>query len=331
LLYISGLLGLFLTMDGQATRLAIGLSVGAALQAIVLFVWLWRSGTVGKPVWRGTQFRVLASHALPVLGCNAISTMFLVTDRSFAAGLGLGQVAAVSYVYSLITMPTQIIVNAVVGVCMPGWVTLGRNTAAFSESVTRALALLSFALLPIALVMALGADSIARLVLGSTRFTSAQIDATGDLLAIYAPAILGFAAKDALTAAAVAQGRSFAAFCVGGAGLAAAVGIKTFLTPYYGTAAIAHGTSLALALSVAGLLVVLSVSGEAVAIPRRFWHHSKAAVFSAALALAAGLVAGRFLPGAGWLVATFALGAYAIVWLRLGGAASGLQLMQGKP
>ena len=330
LMYASGLVGLWATIDGQATRLSLALSGGAALQAVVLFALLWRSGELGLPVWRGTQIRQLAAHALPVLGCNAVSTLFLVTDRSFAANLGPGQVAAVSYVYSLITMPTQIIVNAVVGVCMPGWVSAGRNPAAFSESVTRALSLLSFALLPIAVVMTLSAEPITRLVLGSTRFTAAQMDSTCHLLALYCPAILGFAAKDALTAAAVAQGRSFAAFCVGAGSLIAATAAKAMLAPHYGASAIAHGTTFALALSVFGLLAILSASGEAVAIPRRFWHHSKGALLSAVSALAAGALANRVLPDSGWAVAAVALCAYTLVWLRLGGAASGLQLMQGR-
>jgi putative peptidoglycan lipid II flippase len=334
LMYFCGLTGLWLTTDGLATNLAVSLSVGAALQAAALFLLLFRGGSLGRPQWRHTGIRELASHALPVLGCNAISTLFLVTDRSFAATLGPGQVAALSYVYSLITMPTQIIVNAVIGVCMPGWVSAGRNPRAFSESVTRALSLLSFALLPIAVGMTMAAEPLTRLVLGSTRFTPAQIDSTGQLLALYCPAILGFAAKDALTAAAVAQGRSFAALCVGAGSLLVAIAAKLLLAPHYGVTAIAHGTSLALALSIAGLLGVLSVSdsvsGEALAIPRRFWHHSKGALLSAALALAAGSLFARVLPEARWAVAAVAICAYAVVWLRLGGPASGLQLMQGR-
>jgi putative peptidoglycan lipid II flippase len=338
LMYAAGLLGLWITTDAQAGRLSLSLSVGAALQASALFILLWRDGfwsnspsrhvSLAKPARKGIQIRELAAQALPALGCNAISTLFLVTDRSFAAGLGPGQIAAISYVYSLITMPTQIIVNAVVGVCMPGWVGTGRNPGAFSESVTRALSLLSFALLPIAVVMTLGAEPLTRLALGSTRFTPAQIDSTGSLLALYCPAILGFAAKDALTAAAAAQGRSFAALCVGAGSLAVATAAKVVLAPHYGIAAVAHGTSLALAFSVVGLLSVLSISSEAFA---AFWRHSKGALFSAMLAMVAGAIVGHFLPQAGWTVAAVALCAYTLAWLRLGGVTSGLQLMQGRP
>jgi len=330
LMYASGLAGLWATVDGQATRLSVALSCGAALQAVALFALLWRSGELGMPVWRGTQLRDLAAHALPVLGCNAVSTLFLVTDRSFASSLGPGQVAAVSYVYSLVTMPTQIIVNAVIGVCMPGWVSAGRDPVAFSDSVTRALSLLSFALLPIAIVMTLAADPLTRLVLGATRFTPTQLDSTAQLLALYCPAILGFAAKDALTAAAVAQGRSFAAFCIGAGSLAIAVSAKFIFVSEYGAAAIAHGTTFALIVSIAGLLATLSASGEAVAIPRRFWHYSKGALLSAIPALALGALLSHLLPGTGWIVASVALIAYTAVWASLGGPASGLQLIRGR-
>jgi peptidoglycan biosynthesis protein MviN/MurJ (putative lipid II flippase) len=330
LLYLSGLMGLWMTVDGRAERLSIALTCGAALQVLALGLLLWSRGELAWPAWQGTLLGSLASHALPILGCNAISTLFLVSDRSFAASLGPGQVAAVSYVFSLITMPTQIIVNAVIGVCMPGWVSAGRNPGAFSESVTRALALLSFALLPIAIAMTLAADPLTRLVLGATRFTPSQIDSTAGLLALYCPAILGFAAKDALTAAAVAQGRSFAAFCVGAGSLAAAILAKSALVPFYGATALAHGTTFALALAVAGLLAVLSVSGETVAIPQRFWRYSKEALLSAIPAIAAGIVATHLLPGTGWAVAGIALFAYAAVWFSLGGPASGLQLIRGR-
>lgn len=329
LMYLSGLAGLWMTVDGSGSGLAKALSFGALLQAAALGIALWNGSWFAKPVWHRTAIRELAVHALPVLGCNAVSTLFLVTDRSFAAGLGPGQVAALSYVYSLITMPTQIIVNAVVSACMPGWVSAGKNPAAFSESVTRALSLLAFALFPIAIAMTLGAEPLTRLVLGVTRFTPEQVESTSYLLAMYCPAILGFAAKDALTAAAVAQGRSLTAFCIGFGSLAVAIVVKLIFVPRFGPSAIAYGTTFSLGLAICGLLVVLSTTGKAT-IPRRFWHYSKGALLAAIPALLCGGIMAKLLPESGWAVVAVALLAYTAVWLRLGGSASGLQLIRGR-
>jgi putative peptidoglycan lipid II flippase len=333
LLYVSGLAGLWMTADGQATRLAEALAIGAALQAVALWLALGKENWLVKPEWRGADIRALASQALPALGCNAISMLFLVTDRSFASTLGPGQIAGLSYVYSLITMPTQILVNTVIGVCMPGWVRAGSDPAAFTEAVTRGLSLLSFALLPIAIAIALGADPVTRLVLGMSRFTPQQIGDASGLLALYCPAILGFAAKDALTAAIAAQGRPLAAFAVGLGSLALSVFAKIMLVPSYGLAAIAHGTNVSLAVAIVGLLAVLANGDRAVTIPRQFWRYSKGSLFSAVPALAVGVLTARLLPEtpqSGWAAAAAGLLAYAAVWLGLGGPAGSVQLIRGR-
>ncbi len=323
LMYGCGLAGLWLTHDGSAKRLAIGLAAGALLQASALALFLGR-GVWVKPRFDFRLGEGLFFQALPALGCNAISTLLLVTDRSFASGFGPGQLAAISYVYSLVTMPTQIVVNTVVGVSMPGWVKAGADLPRFSEAVTRALALLSFALLPVAICMTLGAAPITALALGSTRFTPDQISATASLLAAYSPAIVGFAAKDALTAAALAQGKAGWALAIGLAGVALALLLKWLLAPGFGMRAAAIGTCAGLGACTLALISILS-SRE---IPRRYWRYSKETVLASAPALLIGLIAAALTRNAWTSVAT-AMAGYVVFWYLLGGATSSLQLLRG--
>jgi putative peptidoglycan lipid II flippase len=329
LMYASGITGLWLTWDGTANRLALGLAAGAALQALVLMAVLRRELFLARPVMTGGQFRALWMQALPAMGCNAISTLLLVSDRSFAAAFGAGSVASMSYVYSLITLPTQILVNSVVGISMRHWVDNRDNPPAFSEAINKALALLSFALVPVTLGMVFGAGTFTSLVLGTTKFTPEQIASTAALLAAYTPAIIGFAAKDVLTAAALAQGRPLVALGIGLGGVAVAAIVKWLLAPWLGITAAAVATSAGLLFSVA-FLALRSPIGC------RYWQYSREMILAAVPALAIGIgVAGLLNTrvdshGYAWVPATAALITYMGCWYRLGGFATGAQVLRGR-
>jgi putative peptidoglycan lipid II flippase len=326
LMYISGLAGLAVTKDGSSRSLALGLSIGSVLQVLVLLAGSGRRWIV-KPVVEMSSLGQLAGQAFPALGCNAISTWFLIADRSFAASFGVGQLAAISYVYSLITMPTQIIVNTVVGVCMPRWVSANQDRAAFGEGLTKALSLLFCAVMPVTILVAIGARPLTELALGVTRFTPEAIASTATLLAAYSPAIMAFAAKDALTAAALSQGKASIAFVIGIGGVLLAILLKSFLSPDLGIKTAAVGTSVGVGLCAALLLAHL-LDFETV---RNCWAYSREAVMAAVPALVAGVAAGRLTPdGLSWAAPCIALICYAGAWISFGGIASGLRLVRGR-
>lgn len=324
LYYGGGLAGLFFTRDGSPAALAIGLAAGAALQAACLAILLLRGRTFVRPQFDGRSSASLLRQTLPALGCNAISTLLLVSDRSFAAGFGDGHVAAISYVYSLITMPTQIIVNTVVGVSMPGWVAASQDSTAFEEAVTKALAVLSLALIPITICMALGAAPLTALILGGTRFSEDQVASIADLLAVYSPAVACFGAKDALTAAALARGRASLAFQIGAAAVLLAATLKWLFAPAFGIKAAALGTCAALA--VASAILIHRLSGPDLV--ARYWRHSREALLAVLPSIAGGLAV-MAATDSSWASVLTAMGLYAGCWLLLGGPAIGLQILRG--
>lgn len=326
LFYSGGLAGLFLTRDGSPSALAIGLTVGALLQAVCLAV-LSRRKTLVRPEFDRKSAVVLLRQTLPALGCNAISTLLLVSDRSFAAGFGDGQVAAVSYVYSLITMPTQIIVNTIIGVSMPGWVAASQDSPAFAEAVTKALAVLSVALVPITIAMALGAAPITAILLGTARFSEAQIASIADLLVAYSPAIAYFAAKDALTAAALARGRAGLAFRIGLLAVLVAISLKWLLAPALGIKAAPLATNVALAFASIALAHKLSSSGPDLV--TRYWRHSREALLATIPSVGGGLAV-LVATDSAWAAVVAAMALYTGCWMLLGGPANSLQILRGR-
>lgn len=279
--YLLGIAGLCLTADGSPYPLAWGLIAGSVLQ---LFGLAWTLKTAGtalrRPVF-GNGMRLLKS-ALPGLGCNAISTLYLVSDRAFAATFGGGQVAAVSYVYSIITMPTQVLANTLIGASLPRWVTLSSDNKGLSDSVGQAAALLSLAVVPVSLVLGLASGPLTDLLLGSSTFSAARRAEIGRLLSMFSVATLCFALKDLFTAAVVAQGRPAVAFGIGSASLVLACLLRWLVSNYLGLDAIAFATTIGLLACTLAMAYYISRNSES----DTFWRHSRLGLLPAIPAVA---------------------------------------------
>jgi putative peptidoglycan lipid II flippase len=308
--YLLGIAGLSLTGDGSPYPLAWGLIAGSVLQVLALAWALRKAGTTLRRPAFGNGVRLLKS-ALPGLGCNAISTLYLVSDRAFAATVGGGQVAAISYVYSIITMPTQILVNTLVAASLPRWVTLSANAKGFADSVSQAAAILSLAIVPIALVLGLASEPLTDLLLGSSSFSASRRAEIGRLLSTFCVATLCFALKDLFTAALVAQGKPGFAFGIGSASLLFACMVRWIASDYLGLEAVALATTLGLLACVLAMTHSIARAAE----PGTLWRHLRLGVLPAVPAL----VLGMTLPT--MEVRTFtALTAYAVCafWLLRG-------------
>ena len=283
--YAAGIAALALTTDSNPYPLAIGLVAGCIAQFTVLAAFLHRTGTRFARPFFGYG-RLFLRLTLPCLGCNAVSTLYLVSDRAFAATLGLGQVAVISYIYSIITMPTQILVNTVVGVSLPRWVRLRGSRDEFVKALSSPFALLCLLVVPVSLTVGLASGPITDVLLGSTKFSTADSAHIATSLGAFSLAILGFAVKDTLTAALISQGNSGFALLAGLGGVIIASLTRSFYQPSLDLNSAAYGTTAGLLACVVALLWNIARGGFIV----HLWKRTRVALIPIAPAAAASIV-----------------------------------------
>ncbi|MBS1982845.1 MAG: hypothetical protein JST16_01630 [Bdellovibrionales bacterium] len=194
--------------------------------------------------------------------------------------------AAISYIYSIITMPTQILVNTVVGVSLPRWVRLRGSRDEFVKALSSPFALLCLLVVPVSLTVGLASGPITDVLLGSTKFSTADSAHIATSLGAFSLAILGFAVKDTLTAALISQGNSGFALLAGLGGVIIASLTRSFYQPSLDLNSAAYGTTAGLLACVVALLWNIARGGFIV----HLWKRTRVALIPIAPAAAASIV-----------------------------------------
>ncbi|BDC50453.1 hypothetical protein F183_A27690 [Bryobacterales bacterium F-183] len=194
--------------------------------------------------------------------------------------------AAISYIYSIVTMPTQILVNTVVSVSMPHWAKLTGNRGEFADSLGRALGLLLLAVVPLALCLHFAASPISSILLGSSAFVQSKRDEIAALLGSFALASIGFALKDTLAAALISQRKPAHALAGGFFSLLVAWAVRTSLPGDLGLRAAAIATTIGL-FTAAGVAMWSVANREWLG---NLWARVRIAIVPAFPAIAAGNV-----------------------------------------
>jgi putative peptidoglycan lipid II flippase len=257
LLYVGGIAGILLKPLLGIDGLAWGLLVGSALQLLVLGLSVdksWFQSPVFEP---GVVWGLLRSFVPVFLGL-AISTFYLIIDRSFATPFPSGYVASYNFAGNLMTLPLQMIVGNIANALLPSLVALKTRRAEFADMWGKALAWVSFALAPAIVIMLTWSRPLVRLLFHSEVFGLEAVSFTGGILAAYSLAILGLAMKDISTVALIALGKERVPMLIGMGGLLLSVLLKVVLMPRWGHMAIAYTTDLASILNGLILLALLS-------------------------------------------------------------------------
>jgi putative peptidoglycan lipid II flippase len=258
LLYIGGIGGIFLLKPWFGIdSLAWGLIVGGALQLLVLSLFVERSW-LQTPVFEVGVFLQMLKTFLPIFLGLAISTLYLVIDRSFATSFPAGYVASFNFAGNLMTLPSQMVVVNITNALLPSLVLLKTRKGEFSELLGNALTWIGFLLVPATVVMLTWGQPLVRLLFHSESFGLDTVSFTSDILVAYSFAILGLALKDISTTALIALGRERLPMLIGFGSLLLSVLLKLILIPRLGHLAIAYSTDVASALNGLVLLLVLS-------------------------------------------------------------------------
>lgn len=234
-LVLAPAIGLF-----QATLL------GAGLQLALLAVGLAREGRWPRPRWRRASpgWSGLGRGALALLAGQMLFAMIPLVDLAFAAGLGAGQLAALGFASRLLLGVQGLAGVALQRAALPLLTGMADDPAAATRAVWRwagaALALGCAA----ALLLALTADALTRLLFERGRFDAADREAVATLLQAGALQLPPYFAGLVLTTALVARGHRTTLAGMAALGFAVKILASAWLVPAAGAAGLMASTAV---------------------------------------------------------------------------------------
>ena len=191
-----------------AISLAIGTAAGALIEASILAV---RTRAAGLELfhlprrWR-REYGLLLRQFMPAAGGTVLMSATLVIDQSFAANLPAGSVSAFSYGTKLAGVAASILVVVVSTLSLPMFSRLAAegNYVRLKRAYFTACALTVLITIPIAAILAIGAEPILRLLFLRGNFTVDDAALAASVQSVHAwhvvPYILSMVAVRALAA-----------------------------------------------------------------------------------------------------------------------------------
>jgi putative peptidoglycan lipid II flippase len=242
--------------DVGAFLIASGITAGVAVSA-----WFVAPPLVGAlPYWRRTSERPsVVRSALPyaaVLGSVQFVSFF---ERSIAAALETGAVAALNYAYRLSQFPLWTLIAAVTVVILPELAQdaerrdLERQRATLSRAMTAGL----YCTLPTAALLFLLREPTAALLFQRGAFDAHSLRLTTAVLEGYALSIPGQALFVIGLRYFLARGKLRDALIVASASAAVTIAMDAALLPRYGIAGIGYGAAVGASLQAVGMLWLL--------------------------------------------------------------------------
>ncbi len=270
-LYVGGIAGIMLRPVLGIDGLAWGLVAGGLAQAVILALFMGRDW-LHRPAIDVRLAGAVARSFVPVFVGSAISTLYLVIDRSFATSFPTGYVAGFTFAGNLMTIPSQLVVLNLNSALFPSLVRSRTRSDEFSRLFVSALSWGSFLVLPAVLVLWAWSQPLVKLLFGSNHFGVEAVGLTSRILVAYTASAVGLALKDTASNALIALGSEQIPMLVGVASLAFSVLLKVIWLPRSGYTAIATSTGLA---SLLNAVVLLALLARRVPVPwQELWHRS---------------------------------------------------------
>jgi putative peptidoglycan lipid II flippase len=179
---------LLLTPSVGIVSLAIGASMGAMAQVVMQLPFLHRHGIRYRPALQfGGEWRQILSLAQGAFILTVVTSLSLVIDRALASLLFAGAVAALNYAFLLFMLPASLCVIPLSTVLLTDLASLYHegNVTAVRDQAHRALRMLLLLTIPAALIGALLAEPVTRLVYERGHFDAADTMRTAQALRIY--------------------------------------------------------------------------------------------------------------------------------------------------
>lgn len=169
--------------------LAVGTLVGHILQSFVLGWMLRKCGLEIRPRWYGFEpaVRQVVSQYTPMVAGALLSSSMLLVDQAFAATLGGGSVAALSYGNKVVSLATGVGTMALGTAILPYFSRLvAANDWAGVRHTLRTYAALTLAVsIPPTLIVFFLTGSIVRLLFQRGEFTAADTEVVARVQAMY--------------------------------------------------------------------------------------------------------------------------------------------------
>ena len=256
--YLGGIGGLFLLKPILGIGgLAWGLIIGAAGELLLLSLFVEREW-LQRPVFQAQAWRDLLRTFVPVLVCTAVSTLYLVIDRSFATAFPTGYVSSFNFAGNLMTIPLQMVVTNIAVALFPSLVSLRARKIDFATLFGNALVWAVFLVVPGLVIVRTWSQPLVRLLFHSESFDMSAVNLTSTVLMAYSYALVGLTLKDMSSIALIALGRERWPMLIGVGSLALSILLKLALVPRFGYLAIAYSTDVACACN--GLILLWFLS-----------------------------------------------------------------------
>ncbi len=252
---------------------AVGLTVGAILQAS-LVAWLaWRVyAATGASNDRPLQFGRFLREASWQLAGSLIVGLLPVADRLAAATLPDGSVSLLEYSTRIWSVPVTLLVTGVLVVCLTNWSELGlRDPAELRRSVhgaARAMLALSSVLVA---GLILGRHTIVETLLGWGSMSDAQLSEASLTFALLAVGIPFYLSSLLYSRAVIAVRRTRWLFLIAIVALIVKVTLNASLSPILGLAGVALATSLTYGVTIPLLVYAFHRASREQDVPRMSW------------------------------------------------------------
>jgi putative peptidoglycan lipid II flippase len=172
------------------TGLIVGTILGMALEAGVIGGSLLRKKISPWPRWHGTDahLKQILRQYLPTISGSFILASTALINQGMAAMLGSGSVAILNYGSKLIAVPTSIGTTALGTAVIPYFSTMvaKNDWAGIRHTLRRYFGLIFGATIPLTIVLALGSESLVRIVYQRGAFTPDDTQLVARVLALFA-------------------------------------------------------------------------------------------------------------------------------------------------